>query len=341
MSLTTELTKSSSPITRYLKFVCAIVADSTRGAPWAEPSKRLLSLDSLPSAAVVTSVPGADAGMVGTAFDYRLRFHLAPCQSREFVAWKGAGLLTSVEPSAESAVSRFFSHLDALTSRLSPAGQALLDDDEILLSTYCVVLAQFESVFRTRGQWVPDLPPVSTKDAGPESEPLLRLAPDAVVEEVVNLSRSAIDAMSPLIPYVANGSLSYNPNPVFAGSSAIGGADADFIIAGTLFELKTTKLLDAAAVRNALLQLLGYILLDYDDEFKIRRVGVYFARHAWVTAWPLWQLIYPTTEVMQYIQLGVEPSEEAITARLQKLRSMMARLVSGEIVAYEEEIGHL
>ena len=336
MSLTTELAKSSSPITQYLKFVGAIVADTTRGTPWAEPCKRLLGLDTLPSAAVVAAVPGADAGMVGTAFDYRLRFHLAPCRSREFVAWKGAAQLTSLEPSTENAVSRFFSHLDTLTSRLSPAGQVLPDDDEALLSTYCVVLAQFESVFRTRGQWVPHLPSESTVDAGPEAEPLLQLAPDAVVEEVVNLSRSASDAMSPLIPYVANGSLPYYPNPVFTGSSAIGGADADFIVASTLFELKTTKTLDAAAVRNTLLQLLGYSLLDYDDEFELRRVGVYFARHAWVRAWPLWEVIFPPADVIHRSLSGTEPTDKEITVRLEKLRGLMQRVVDGEAINYEE-----
>ena len=82
-------------------------------------------------------------------------------------------------------------------------------------------------------------------------EPLLRLAPDAAVKDVVNLSRSAEEVMSPLIPYVASQSLPYSPNPTFEGSGAIGGADADFIIAGTVFELKTSKTLDASALRSA------------------------------------------------------------------------------------------
>jgi hypothetical protein len=126
----------------------------------------------------------------------RLLYQFAPCRSKQFVAWTGAALLTSLEPSANDAVSQFFSHLDTLTSRLSPAGQVLNDEEEGLLSTYCVVLAQFESVFRTRGQWVPRLPSVSTGGASPETEPLLQLAPDAAVDDVVNLPRSASDAMS-------------------------------------------------------------------------------------------------------------------------------------------------
>ena len=335
MSLTTELAKPSSTITQYLRFVGALVADTTRGTPWAEPCKQLLGLDALPGSTTVPVVPGADAAMVGTAFDYRLRFHFSPCRVKEFVAWQGAVLLRRRDSSTEVPLARFFSNLDTLASKLSPAGQQLEADEERLLSAYCVVLAQIESDYRTSGRWLPHLPPGGTGKVRPEAEPLLQLAPEATVEDVVNLSRSASDAMSPLIPYVSNGSLPYHPNPVFAGSSAIGGADADFIIATTIFELKTMKVLDAAAVRNALLQLLGYSLLDYDDEYEIRRVGIYFARHGWVKAWPLWELVFPPADVIQWSRDGTEPTERQLTARLEKLRGLMQRVVDGETINYE------
>lgn len=336
MSLTTELAKPSSPITQYLRFVGALVVDTGRGTPWAEPCKQLLGLEAFPGSPTVPMVPGADAGMVGTAFDYRLRFHFAPCRVKDFVAWQGAALLRRLDPSTEVPVARFFSNLDTLASTLSPAGHHLEADEERLLDAYCVVLAQLESVYRTRGGWLPHLPPTATSKARPNAEPLLQLAPESTVEDVVNLSHSASDAMSPLIPYVANGSLPYHPNPVFAGSSAIGGADADFIIATTIFELKTTKTLDAAAVRNALLQLLGYSLLDYDDEYGIRRVGIYFARHGWVKAWPLWELVFPPADVVQRSHAGTEPTEKEISARLDKLRGLMQRVVGGEAINYED-----
>ncbi len=177
---------------------------------------------------------------------------------------------------------------------------------------------------------------MSTGGASPETEPLLQLAPDAAVDDVVNLSRSAGDAMSQLIPYVAEGILSHHLNPVFAGSSAIGGGDADFIIADTLFELKTTKTLDASAVRDALLQLLGYSLLDYDDKFELRRIGVYFARYAWVMAWPLWELTFPPDQVVRHSVSGTKPTDKEVEARLQRLRELMQRVVDGDAVNYEE-----
>jgi hypothetical protein len=65
--------------------------------------------------------------------------------------------------------------------------------------------------------------------------------------------------------------------PVFTGSADIGGADADFILGGLLLDCKATitpRNLGAAEIN----QLAGYLLLDYDDEFGIRQVGLYLSR---------------------------------------------------------------
>ena len=304
--------------------------------PWANACQRVLGLDAIPKQMAVGPIDGANAAMVGTAFDYRLRFHFSPCRVRDFVAWQGASLLGRLDPSTKQPLARFFSNLDALALRLSPAGQKLEEEDERLLGAYCIVLAQIESVYRTRGGWLPHIPLGDADVVSPNGEPLLELAPDAAVEDVVNLSRSASDAMSPLIPYVSNGSLPYHPNPIFAGSGAIGGADADFIVATTIFELKTTTALDASAIRNALLQLLGYSLLDYDDEYGIRRVGVYFARQEWVKSWPLWELLFPPADVIQHSNAKTEPNEKEITARLDKVRGLMKRVVEGDVINYED-----
>lgn len=270
MSLTSELDKPSSPVTQYLRFVGTLVADAGRGAPWADVCKRLLGLDALSASTTVAPVAGANPSMVGAAFDYRLRYHLAPRQGQNFVAWHGAMLLGQLNTSAQPHLARFFSNLDELAEQCSPAGCQLGDDEERLLDTYCVVLAQLESVYRTGGGWVPQLPPSKATSARPHDEPLLALAPTSAVEDVVNLSRSTDAAFSDLIGPVVSGALTYHPNPVFAGSHAIGGADADFIIEGTIFELKTTRSFDAPAIRKALLQLVGYCLLDYDDQYEIR-----------------------------------------------------------------------
>ena len=104
------------------------------------------------------------------------------------------------------------------------------------------------------------------------------------MDDLLTLSRSVPETLGPLIEAVRSG-VAYIANPIFAGGSDVGGADGDFIIADTLFELKVGAELDAAAVRSALIQMVGYALLDYSDIFAIRQVAVCFARHRWVAAW--------------------------------------------------------
>jgi hypothetical protein len=72
--------------------------------------------------------------------------------------------------------------------------------------------------------------------------------------------------------------------PSFAGSADIGGADADFILGGLLLDCKATitpRKLGSSEIN----QLAGYLLLDYDDEFGISRVGLYLSRQGAGITW--------------------------------------------------------
>lgn len=78
-------------------------------------------------------------------------------------------------------------------------------------------------------------------------------------------------------------------NPEFAGAEDVGGADGDFIADGCLWEIKTTKQSGAQGVW--LHQLLGYLLLDYEDEYAIDRAGVLLPRQNTRVSWPIGELI--------------------------------------------------
>ena len=52
--------------------------------------------------------------------------------------------------------------------------------------------------------------------------------------------------------------------PAFAGSTDIGGADADFIVGGLLLDCKATTT-PTRLGSTEIGQLAGYLLLDYDD----------------------------------------------------------------------------
>lgn len=83
-------------------------------------------------------------------------------------------------------------------------------------------------------------------------------------------------------------------NPQFAGSIDIGGADADLITDGCLWEIKTTR--QPRAQGEWLRQLPGYVLLDYEDEHAIDRVGLLLPRQGTRFSWPLTELIAELSE---------------------------------------------
>jgi hypothetical protein len=81
--------------------------------------------------------------------------------------------------------------------------------------------------------------------------------------------------------------------PTFAGSKLIK-ADADLIAAGLLLEVKTSQgkkrpdgTRQAALDKVDLFQLIGYALLDFDDDYQISDLGIFAARFAYLVTWPL------------------------------------------------------
>jgi hypothetical protein len=72
--------------------------------------------------------------------------------------------------------------------------------------------------------------------------------------------------------------------PVFSGSADIGGADADFIINGLLLDCKATVAPSRLGTAE-ISQLAGYLLLDYDDQYGINRVGLYLSRQGMGITW--------------------------------------------------------
>jgi hypothetical protein len=324
MSLTSHLDDAASPVGQFVKFVATAVDGAERGSPFERELKTLLGLDARPEL-VVPPVPGANAGTVGAAFDYRVRYELGPCRSDQFVAnLTRLQLPRDLAPLARM-MNAFFADLDEFAERTEPWRGRLDPEDDRLLARYCVVLALLESIYRI-GQVKFDL--VTAREGG-----LLTLASDPAAQDVMNLGRSAAGTLREL----TRTPKAYIPNPTFVGSRDVGGADADFILGNRLWELKTTKNLDATAVRKSLLQILGYALLDYDDTFNIRGVCAYFARFDYVWSLPLWALVFPPVQVITWLQRDIEPDETEISKRLARLRGLMHRVSSGDAIDYEVE----
>lgn len=228
------------------------------------------------------------------AIDYRLRYYFAVTPSRKLIAWDGAHMIDEItyDLSAKErglplghgipsdAIEDFFSSLDTHVEKNNPVSARLSNGDEEALNRYCVVLALFDQVYRS-GIKLDSL--LFSPELDYSTGSLLGIAEPHWIEDLCRLSRLFYETQRTLID--PNALL----NPVFTGSSDVGGADADIIVSRCLIEFKAT--VNPKIDAFLLYQLLGYTFLDYDDQFQIDSVGVYLARQGILIRWPLRELL--------------------------------------------------
>lgn len=220
---------------------------------------------------------GVKPDVVGTAFDYRLRYFFGPTPARELVAAKGAR--------GHADWPGFAAALDATIERLRPAGRVLGPAGEAELARYCWALALFESPYRMGGRSRTTRTPIDMLGPAPGLDALLGLAPDAGIDE---LSRLVAKLQTSPLAEMLN--LPFCLNPKFRSAGRlVGGADADLLVDGLLVEVKTTK--DHTMRRRDGYQLLGYFLLDQSDEYEIKSLGFYLSRVAELVTWPVADLL--------------------------------------------------
>jgi hypothetical protein len=122
------------------------------------------------------------------------------------------------------------------------------------------------------------------------------LASEAEVTDVRTLT---VEARRVLLPALAARGGPLHVGPSFVGSPDVGGADGDVIVGGLLAEWKTTRgdprrsdgRRHCRLDRDTLYQLLGYLLLDYQDEYAIDTLALYSARYVYLVTWPVVELL--------------------------------------------------
>jgi hypothetical protein len=214
-------------------------------------------------------------GLIGTAVDYRLRYYLDVSPAESLVAYRGANtLMTRAYLNSSQLPEEFFANLAILLKDAQPVGRLLENEAEANLARYCFALALFEYVVRK--STVHDL----LASSRPKTvEDILGMAKGIWIDDLCDISRRFYDTQSALF------SMQFVLNPVFSGSGDVGGADADIIVDGCLIEIKTSirPLVESQWLR----QLAGYALLDYEDRYSIRSIGIYMARQGLMMQWPI------------------------------------------------------
>jgi hypothetical protein len=228
--------------------------------------------------------------LVGTAFDYLLRFELqrrAPhAISRAWVAedapemiwrqsgsaWVGKDLLTDARPGQY-----------VTPEEVAKRARALLENAKADVATFLKVKAPTAAMHAKLAAHAIRLAKLDSVYRAGRLEPTFEEASSDDVQDLVDLL-----AIVPFDDLLHNTVLLLNPT-FGQASDLVGGADTDLIAGDLLVDFKTTK--DSEIDGGNLDQILGYLLLarkqrSVDRSFPvINRLGLYFCRHGYL--WPL------------------------------------------------------
>jgi hypothetical protein len=282
--LTAELADIRSPVRQLLN------AQFTAGLRDVQRRYR----QAAPALAVPGSAPSeANPGTVGTAADWLLRFLVHPAPHLD-LAMAGAAACSAVGIRIpRAALAELLNPLGLTvppgpseTACVFPGPHAGITVEPAILNRVCWVLALLTEAYRG-GPRVAALGPLSRfRGRVVSAAELLSMASEAALHQLTQF-RQVYEAT--LLPALASRRGQWTIGPTFTGSKLMN-ADADLIAAGLLVELKTTaKRLSLGVVD--LFQVIGYVLLDFDDEFSIDTVGIFSARHAYLATWSLGSLL--------------------------------------------------
>lgn len=205
--------------------------------------------------------------MIGTAFDYLLRFYIEMSRGLPRRYWTAEIPFCNTEDDAEGEPGfRTAGRESSITEY--PESAALLEEARRNYRSYresgtmqdglvhsAIRLAQIEPLYRAGRP--PVHPPIDMDD----------------VADLRRLLDVAVDA-----GYFARGDITTNPN-FGAWSQLVGNADADLFIDGLIVDIKTTKHL--RLTRQHYNQVIGYYILDMlkNGRGRSEGVGIYYARH--------------------------------------------------------------
>ena len=272
MSLTGELRRGDSWVNGYFKDRFPAVVD-------------FVKLEGAAVKSLDTRVPNESpntARLVGTAFDYRLRMHFEPDFAASKVLLLGIHMLQSAGSGLGAEIDQTWADTTVDLLAGPPPG------DDTLAARAGVALAWLDWGFRSGGVWSGGLRDVARCIAKRDSETgwkqYTATVDDGVADEVARIMRLTRPPRAE----------SAECGTSFTGSAFVGGADADLTLDGCLYDVKTTM----TPRRNLpfdLRQLIGYTLLDWNDELGLKRVGFSFSRQGKWMSWQLEDVIRRTT----------------------------------------------
>lgn len=295
MSLTSGLQSPRTPLRRFLDRELSAGPRRVRAVYRASlPYKPVL----LPGEGV-----GFEAGTVGTAIDQRLRLAftaaapldgasvagISRCQGIARALSKEDGR-APVWSALASAGGELASEIAATVGRssLDARDHPLLrsDEEEEYLTRLLLCGAWFALNYRNPFAF-PDTPLYQAATAEAHSfslEQLVAVPTAALVDDVLRQLHGAEGGPLDFLRSQCTSVMCVG-GPTFDGSMHVS-ADADLVADGLLIDFKSTRNVHDLP-KSTVLQLLGYVLMDFSDTYRIDAVGVYLTRAGALITWPL------------------------------------------------------
>ena len=225
--------------------------------------------------------------LIGTAIDYRIRAFFAPAphlggtvhgglvmiKGADFAGGEGLEFpnkLTLFKKKGQRLVEDFNSASEKLLSELGPTNRRLAPAEEDRLCRFCLLLARLD---HARRNWDTSYFAEDMRIGDFDIDVHISAADPTLVADLVALAGQAFEQRRSDI--FANFSVVHH-GCALAGSADVGGADLDLVVDGRLIEIKTT--IKPKITTDNLRQIVGYLLLDYEDEFEIRSACIYLVR---------------------------------------------------------------
>ena len=291
MSLTSHLRDAASPVRQFV-YACApdLAIAGTRGVAGAAMAAHF-GFDDLTSLETQIPVPAevkpgqrrSHAAEAGTALDYRIRMDLPGFDVTHTIAWRG---LSQLEMNLD--LVHRGKHLHTLLRETLDFAFLTLKEKAphpLSVARVSVPLAWCEAIYRAGPSALQGSLGRRIKRAK-DSVELMMSIEDHLVLDIAQMHHPLTPLLDEWKDAIAGGSF-FAPNPHLVAGQAIGGADADLAIDDVLVEVKTREEITNPWLRDTLLQLLGYALLDIDDSLGIRRVAILLPRQPDIAIWEL------------------------------------------------------
>ena len=292
MSLTSHLNDKQSPFRKLVEGCAPGLAIAGGRSPEGKRVAERLGFYDLVKTRVLAPLPDGvtdarrHSPTVGMAFDIRTRMMLGEFEPRRSASAMGMDvfnhLLAPLLPNGQ--------HIsDVLGDAFLEAERLTRDGDDVDQDYASIVFAWCESIYRAGGRAIRSSLGERLSAARNVDE-VYDSIPPLMLEDIARLRIVNQRQIKHWRLRMRHGAF-FISNPSFSGDFLVGGADGDWFIDDTLFDFKVVDKISAPWVRKVLMQLLGYLILDLDNDYQAKCIGVWLPRQATVRTWDIEEIL--------------------------------------------------